>query len=331
MDPKSAGTVDEQGYACQYERFRPLYERLVAEVRYVLNERLRETNVKVAQIPGRAKTMESFKEKVQRKRYKDPLKETTDLAGVRVVCYYETDLDAVDEIITKAFEVHERVDKTGGLGVDKMGYHGRSMIITLGEHYRGTRYDGITTLKCEIQVRTVLQDSWALISHHLVYKEEEAIPQRLRRDLNNVASLMEIAQRVFDTVREKREAYIQEIERAESEPSTFLSQPIDFDTLHAYTQWKFPHLPVSEQWHMRLLRDLDKKRYLSLANIDDAVEAAKPAVEQYRLQNPAWFRTGTDFITKSLGFMDMAFREKHPWGERTKMAFKQFAHLVKKP
>jgi ppGpp synthetase/RelA/SpoT-type nucleotidyltranferase len=329
MDTKPVETGDAQGHACQYERLRALYERLVAEVQYVLNERLRGTSVKVAQIAGRAKTVESFKEKVQRKGYKNPLTEATDLAGVRVVCYYETDVDAIDAIITKDFDVHERVDKTGDLGVDKMGYHGRSLVITLGARYQGARYDAITTLKCEIQVRTVLQDSWALISHHLVYKEEESIPQRLRRDLNNVASLLEIAQGVFDTVREKREVYIQEIERTESEPPAFLSQPIDFDTLQAYTQWKFPNLPISEQWHMRLFRDLDKRRYRTLADIDAAVEAAKPAVDQYRRQNPEWFQAGTDFITKSLGFVDKAFRDKHPWGEKTKVAFEELAHLVK--
>lgn len=169
-----------------------------------------------------------------------------------------------------------------------------------------------------------------LISNHLVYKDEDAIPQRMRRDLNNVSVLLEIAQDVFDTVLKKRKTYIQEIEVTE-EPLRFLSRPIDFDTLQAYTVWKYPKLPVSEQWLARPLLDLGRTRYLTLADVDAAVESSKPAVEQYRSQNPTWFQTGTDVITKSMGFVDRVFRERHPGGKKTLVAFRVLEHLVKKP
>ena len=324
-------SINADTVVAKYLSLQPLYQRLVDEVLFVLQEMVKDPRVKVVSIHGRAKEPESLQEKINRKHYQEPFREITDLAGVRVVCNYESDLAALGTFIRKKFDVHEHVDKSQTLGVDRMGYHGSHYVVSLGARYSGARYEGIAHLKCEIQVRTVLQDAWALISHHLVYKDEEAIPQRLRRDLNNVASLLEIAQGVFDSVREKREVYIQEIERKESEPATFLSQPIDYDTLRAYTKWKFPGLPISEQWHVRLLRDLDLAKYRTLADIDGAVEAAKPAVEQYRRQNPEWFQAGTDLITKSLGFVDSTFRQRHPWGEKTIVAFKEHGHLVKKP
>lgn len=324
VDTKTAARV------CEYEHIRPSYEKLVEEITYILKEKLKLSDVRVADVSGRAKTPENFKEKIGRKRYKNPLREITDLAGVRVVCYYEPDLATVHEIIRSEFDVCEHVDKTGDLGVDKMGYHGAHFIITLGTRYRGARYDGITDLSCEIQVRTVLQDAWALISHHLIYKDEASIPERMRRDLNNVASLLEIAQGVFDSIREKREMYLGEIRRKEDVVPEFLSQPIDYDTLVAYTEWKFPELGISEQWHARLLADLNRDRYQTLNDIDEVVDRSKPAVDAYRKENSVWFTTGTDYLIKSLGFVDSEFRQRHPWGEKTRDAFKRLEHLATK-
>lgn len=327
---KKEPSVKTNDAVAEYRKLQPLYQRLVDEVIFVLEQTSNDPDVKVVSIHGRTKDPDSLREKMERKKYVNPLCEITDLAGVRVVCNYEPDLAMIGDFIRQKFDVHEHIDKSQSLGVDRMGYHGAHYVVSLGANYAGARYEGVTNLRCEIQVRTVLQDAWALISHHLVYKDEATIPERLRRDLNNVASLLEIAQGVFDSVREKRDLYLKEIERKEAEPPTFLSQPVDFDTLQVYTKWKFPLLPVSEYWHAALLHDLNLAKYRTLGDIDAAVEAAKPAVERYHRDNPDWFRYGTDFISKSLGFVDLDFRRKHAFSEKTITAFEQFDHLVRK-
>jgi hypothetical protein len=65
-----------------------------------------------------------------------------------------------------------------------------------------------------------------------------------------------------------------------------------------------------------------------LKDIDSVVEKAKPAVNAYRKENPDYFTFGTDFLTKSLGFVDTEFRGRHSWGERTSDAFKRLGYLV---
>jgi putative GTP pyrophosphokinase len=320
-------TIDAQ--AREYEQAQPLYGDLVERVQEILRGRLTHSDIKVASICARVKTTQSFRNKIQRKSYEQPLEQITDLAGVRVVCYYETDLQAIKEISRSVFCVHEEVDKTGELGVDKMGYQGGHIIISLGHRYSGEHYDGINDLRCEVQVRTVLQDAWALISHHLIYKNEASVPDRIKRDINNVASLLEIAQGVFDSVRDKRSTYLAEIETKREAVPEFLSQPIDHDTLAAYTQWKFPDMPISEHWHARLLADLDRGKFRTLYDLDQAVEQAHEAVQAYREENPDWFKYGTDFLTKSLGFVDSEFRQKHPWGDKTREGFRRLEHLVK--
>lgn len=313
----------------EFEKRLSSYQRLVEEVKYVLKTKLQAANIKYADLQGRAKEKNSFLAKVSRKAYLNPLEEITDFAGIRVVCHYEPDAAQIANTIRSEFNVKEHVDKTLRLGVDKMGYGGAHFIVTLGPRYSGARYDGLGELKCEVQVRTVLQDAWAVISHQLSYKNEESVPPRLQRDLNNVSALLEIAQRTFDHVRERQAAYVHEIQEKEKDPLAFLAQPLDYETLLAYTRWKYPELPASDKLNLRLLQDLDQTSYPSLAQIDAAVERAKGAVEVYRRENPDWFKFGTDFITKSLGFVDDTFLTKHGFASKTRDAIANYRHLVK--
>jgi putative GTP pyrophosphokinase len=209
-----------------------------------------------------------------------------------------------------------------------MGYNGKAFVVTLGTRYAGGRYENITDLACEIQVRTILQDAWAIIDHQLIYKNEESTPERLRRDLNNVASLLEIAQGIFDSVKEKRAAYVSEIQQKKEDPPTFLAQPLDFDTVIAYTRWKFPDRGASEKLTQILLRDINLSDYPTLQQLDTVVDRARAAVEAYQKENPDWFKTGTDFLTKSLGFVDPKFRATHGFAARTRGAFDKFQSLV---
>lgn len=313
-----------------YAQVQPSYRRLAQEVRDILETKLEDAGLAPVSIIHRSKDIDSFAAKITRKHYSRPLEEMTDFAGARVVCAYESELAKIAEVIEANFDVRERVDKSRDLGVDRMGYNGKAFVVTLGARYAGGRYEGITNLLCEIQVRTILQDAWAIIDHQLVYKDEESTPERLRRDLNNVASLLEIAQGIFDIVREKRATYVSEIQQKEENPPAFLAQPLDFDTVIAYARWKFPDWGVSEKLTQTLLRDINLKEYPTLQQLDTVVDRAHKAVEAYRKENPDWFKTGTDFLTKSLGFVDANFRNKHGFAPRTRAAFINFQNLLAK-
>jgi len=321
--------VDEiQAARLGYARMQPLYERLAQEIRHILETKLADVGLTPVSITDRSKAIESFAAKITRKNYKAPLSEITDLAGARVVCAYESELTKIAGVIEANFDVRERIDKARDLGVDRMGYNGKAFVVTLGTRYAGGRYEDITSLICEIQVRTILQDAWAIIDHQLVYKNEESTPERLRRDLNNVASLLEIAQGIFDSVKEKRAAYVTEILQKKDDPAVFLAQPLDFDTLIAYTRWKFPDLSVNERLTQILLKDINRQDYPTLEQLNLVIDRAHAAVEAYQKENPDWFKTGTDFLTKSLGFVDSKFRAKHGFASRTRAAFDRLHSMV---
>jgi len=108
-----------------------------------------------------------------------------------------------------------------------------------------------------------------------------------------------------------------------------LSKPIGVETLLSYSKLKYPKLPVSDDLTKRLVSDLNLNRYRTLSDIDDVTERAKLAVQAYSKDEPSLFEYGTDYITKSLGFVDVEFRTKHGFGKKTRDAFQKYESLVK--
>jgi hypothetical protein len=74
-------------------------------------------------------------------------------------------------------------------------------------------------MKCEIQIRTVLQHAWAEIEHDIGYKSEITIPKEMRRSFSRIAGLLEIADKEFEDIRlnlaEYRKSVTQQIENQE--------------------------------------------------------------------------------------------------------------------
>lgn len=73
-----------------YEHKRPRYVAFVDVLESLLSQLLRAKQVDVVTVEARAKSVESFRGKIERedKDYSDPINEITDLAGVRVITYH---------------------------------------------------------------------------------------------------------------------------------------------------------------------------------------------------------------------------------------------------
>ncbi len=110
-------------------------------------------------------------------------------------------------------------------------------------------------------------------------------------------------------------------EQQEGNPNGFLDLPLSLEALTSYVNDRFPNLPVGEDILRLLLRDIDKRRYPKLSDINNVVENAASAVETYKKEKPEWFTKGADYLTKSLGFLDKKFRSRHPFADETQRAF----------
>jgi len=266
----------------QFIDCRPEYEQLCSEVAYILRTKLKKAEIEVAAVTFRAKTLASFLEKTRRKPYKNPLTEITDIAGVRVVCLYSPDTSEVQKLIRKEFDLVEEVDKLKEKSSEEFGYSAKHFIIRLGKSSSGARYDDLKNLVCEIQVRTVLQDAWAIIQHHLVYKKEADVPEALQRKLNSLSGLLETADDQFDSIRRERLAYLKTLERSKNEPDDFLKADFNMDSFTAYARWKFPHLKLENfTGQAKIVFSMMKKdEHPSLKDLDQIVEANKDVLRK---------------------------------------------------
>lgn len=201
-DGLDEGNNLREKYEEQYNEISEGYSLLGENLLQDLRKLLKNATIDVINVSHRTKDFDKFLEKIRRKKYKDPLNEIEDICGLRIVCKYNSDLDKITSIICDEFIVLDYEDKSKSLSEDEIGYLSRHFIVKVKENWLDTpSYRGLGHLKAEIQLRTALMDAWAIISHELVYKNEEQIPLESKRQLNLLSAILENTDRQFDDVR----------------------------------------------------------------------------------------------------------------------------------
>jgi len=195
--------------ASEYAAVRQLYERLSNRVADLLTALVEEMNIEIHAVERRAKSVESFRDKVTRpeKSYADPLRDITDLAGVRLILYYSDDVAAVKKLIAEEFDVDtvRSTDWTRASEPDRFGYESVHLVAGLrADRKTSKEWTSVRDLVCEIQVRTVLQHAWAAVSHQLHYKQENESSDEWSRRLYRLVGMFELADEQFSTLRRER-------------------------------------------------------------------------------------------------------------------------------
>jgi putative GTP pyrophosphokinase len=156
-------------------------------------------------INGRIKEREKLKEKIQRKEGKyETIDEITDIVGIRIITYFEDEVDKVAKIIRNEFEIDEKnsVDKRI-VDNDKFGYKSLHYVVSFNQNrLQLTEYKPFENIKIEVQIRSILQHGWAEIEHDLGYKGEFEIPAIAKRTFYRLAALLEMADIEFVRLKE---------------------------------------------------------------------------------------------------------------------------------
>ncbi|EKD98632.1 MAG: hypothetical protein ACD_23C00335G0001, partial [uncultured bacterium] len=168
--------------------------------------------VDVAKVGGRVKDKTECIQKFTRK-YRPSLEEAnlpyeiapyiTDLIGVRVVCLYEDELEKVAHLVRSHFDVMEVTDKVAAVeGTEaSFGYKGLHLDLRLNAARRALpEHAACAGHAFELQVRTIIQDSWSVLDHKIKYKK--SIPGQLKRRINVLSALFELADREFRQIRD---------------------------------------------------------------------------------------------------------------------------------
>ena len=123
----------------------------------------------------RIKTPDSIIRKMKRKQYdlnyKNLIENVEDIAGIRVVCPFKSDINKVVDLLEKDpnLEILQKKDYISK--PKKSGYSGYHIIaqtpVNIG--------DAFANVKTEIQIRTMAMDFWSSTEHKLKYKAKDKL------------------------------------------------------------------------------------------------------------------------------------------------------------
>lgn len=195
------------------------HEKFVAyrnKVLLLMEDLLAQYKINYHKVECRAKDPGRLEEKIVSKNNKyASLREVTDLVGVRVITYFEDEIDKVAEIIEKEFIVDPKnsIDKRH-LDFDRFGYRSLHYVVSLNnERQKLIEYVRFTGIQVEVQIRSVLQHAWAEIEHDIGYKGAFTIPHSLKRSFYRVAALLETADMEFVQIRDNQKEYELSLEK----------------------------------------------------------------------------------------------------------------------
>jgi ppGpp synthetase/RelA/SpoT-type nucleotidyltranferase len=200
-------------YRSEYSRF----AKASSLAEDLVNKIFLENNFGVHQIVGRTKAIDSVRNKIYDKKYKDPNTQITDIIGVRIITHYMHDADRAIEIIKKEFTIDNKnsVDKRSILGPGEFGYRSVHLITKLNRSRgRMPEYAVLKNLWFEVQIRSLLEHAWATINHEIVYKSKIKYPNTTLRRFAAIAGALEILDREFQEMPREREKLIDEYKEA---------------------------------------------------------------------------------------------------------------------
>ncbi|RSK26565.1 hypothetical protein EJF36_06650 [Bacillus sp. HMF5848] len=188
-----------------YESKRDLLEDYAQEVQSIIEDILEVNSIHFHSVSCRVKEKDSLAKKINKlgKSYQS-LEDVTDVVGFRIITYFSEDVDIVADIINSEFVIDNQnsIDKRASLDPDRFGYLSLHYIIELPEQrLQLTEYRKFSKIKAEIQIRSILQHTWAEIEHDLGYKVKEQIPYEFRRSFSRIAGLLEVADLEFARLR----------------------------------------------------------------------------------------------------------------------------------
>ncbi|TGY98006.1 GTP pyrophosphokinase family protein [Petralouisia muris] len=141
-------------------------------------------------VKSRIKSPESIVKKLKRHGYESTIdnmvKHINDIAGIRVVCSFTSDIYRLAEMIGRQNDLTVVSIKDYIKNPKDSGYKSYHMLVTVPIFLT----DGVVDTKVEIQIRTIAMDFWASLEHKIYYKFEGNAPEYISRDLQECAGIV---------------------------------------------------------------------------------------------------------------------------------------------
>lgn len=187
--------LEETQMRRDFEEQMMMYTAAIREVRTkfeVLNDEFKVKSKRnpIHYIDSRVKTPASILEKMHRRGYPVTLESMQenmhDIAGVRVICTYGSDIYAVSEMLMKQDDVKVLLVKDYIKNPKPNGYRSLHLVIEIPVFFS----DHKQFIKVEVQIRTVAMDFWASLEHQIRYKTEGKPSEEISNDLLECAEII---------------------------------------------------------------------------------------------------------------------------------------------
>lgn len=186
--------LDPERLIAEYHEKSLLYQNFCATMQNLMINLLDNNGFKY-QISMRLKSPDSIREKISRNgargRYYRRLSDMTDLAGVRIVFYLESDKRRFIDLLFKEFspekmKMEEHHKETG--------YRSTHIVIQFSrKRLNLNEYRNFAGLCCELQLTSALYQAWSEVEHDIFYKQELRPDNEARKEMNTLRKELEAA------------------------------------------------------------------------------------------------------------------------------------------
>jgi putative GTP pyrophosphokinase len=149
-------------------------------------------------IHHRIKKQESIEGKLQRLGLdtdpEDAKENLQDIAGIRVICYFEDDIYHLVTTIKRQSDLVLIKERDYISEPKPNGYRSYHLVLGIPVYYE----DGMAYFPVEIQIRTMSMDFWASMEHRICYKKTCEDKERLAGEFLTYARMLEEIEKKFE-------------------------------------------------------------------------------------------------------------------------------------
>lgn len=209
----------------------------------------------IEHVVSRIKSPESIAKKIRHNNLEltveNIVKYVNDVAGVRIICSFTSDIYRIADQIAKQSDVKVLKVKDYIMNPKENGYSSYHMIVSVPIFLSNNVID----TKVEVQIRTIAMDFWASLEHKIYYKFEGKAPEHIRNELKECSEIVTYLDRKMLSLNEEIKA-------------------CQADSLNDYKD------ALSENF-----REMLKPSYGTVVEMDEAMEETKKAEEPQEMES----------------------------------------------
>lgn len=229
-----------------YFKLQTKYEKVLRKTFHKVENLISNKTDVNAIVKCRLKDFESYYQKIANLSSHNSNPIITDLLGIRIICPFLEDVDRVQELLEKHFDVVEVEKKGLKHNFKEFGYDSVHLLIKLASESLPNLI--LNTQKVvEVQIRTKLQDAWAEIEHELIYKANYSLlNEPIKRKLASLNASLTLSDIIFQEIRD----YQKDIQRRAQKRREELIQKAELST---------DSITIEDKYHeMRLKKEESK-------------------------------------------------------------------------